>query len=507
MRIKYFFYSIVSVLLSIILMCSLTLICVDAAENNTVTLTFNAYVENEIPQGCKISIGSSINKWNPRDLNWYATQLDSNNFQITVSIDNKYIGTEIEYKWTLQYPDESGNGWEHTENSAGSGSFGNRKYKVKEADNVINDIVVFPKEQQGSQSTVTCGKLEIIQMEMPQFEDGRKRTIRVWLPEGYDPSDKGKKYSVLYMHDGQNLFDASTSFIGEWQVDESVTKLMNQGYESTIVVGIDNGQLERFNELSPKWETSNLGKKYITAPAGDKYADFIVNTVKPYIDKHYNTKPQREYTGIGGSSMGGIMSLYMAMEYSDVFDYSIVFSPAMHVYSDNTLDEFFNNFNFNAMENLPKLYLFAGGKTGGSEVGSAYDEACITKYVDIIRNKLTEKSYPEMFIGTLVDKNEYHIESTWAKIFPIALNWLCEARKNQDDYYILGNVEMSDNEVDLNDGVLVQKYLAEACKFNAIQKKAGDINGNGEVELEDAVILQKYLAKVQTKFLIGEKLR
>ncbi len=400
-------------------------------DEDTLALTFNATVANGIPQGTNISVGSSLNTWNPKNTEWFAVKTDETHFSLTVTLGKEYIGQEIEYKWTLQYPDSAGNGWEYTENTAGAGLFGNRKYKIKEKDNVINDTVSFPNEAVKVESTLTCGQLETIEMNMPQFP-GRKRTIRVWLPEGYDAQDRGKKYSVLYMHDGQNLFDAATSFLGEWEVDESLTKLMNAGYESTIVVGIDNGESERFNELSPAWELSKLGKDYISAPAGGKYADFIVNTVKPYIDGHFNTKPQREYTGVGGSSMGGIMSLYMAMKYADVFDYGIIFSPAMHVYQDDALQEFFKDYDFDTMQNLPKLYLFAGAKQGGSESGTPYDETCITKYVDIIKNHLTDRNYPAEKIGMLVDQSACHIESDWAKNFPGALEWLSGVRKNHD---------------------------------------------------------------------------
>lgn len=423
MKTKRIVRSVTAVILSLILTLSVASIGVSAAD--TVTITFNATVANSIPQGTKISIGSTLNGWNPKDTSWFAAQLDETHFRLTVSVSSKYIGQEIEYKWTLQHPDNTdGNGWEYPENSSGTEGFGNRKFTVQASNNVLNDTVTFPDKAIKINETLTRGTLDTIEMEMPQFSDGRTRTIRVWLPDGYDPNDAEKKYSVLYMHDGQNLFDASTSFLGEWEVDESLSKLMDEGYESTIVVGIDNGEDKRFNELSPSWELSTLGKNYISAPVGEKYADFIVNTVKSYIDRHYNTKPQREYTGIGGSSMGGIMSMYMAMEYSDVFDYGIVLSPAMHVYNDDVLDKFFDSYNFNTMKHLPKIYLFAGAKTAGSEPGSAYDEACITKYVDIIKNDLTDRGYPGQIIGTLIDENECHLESAWAKILPKALQWL-----------------------------------------------------------------------------------
>ncbi|MDE7439088.1 MAG: hypothetical protein K2N23_01070 [Clostridia bacterium] len=435
------FRYITAVLLALILLIFIILFSACTPDNNddepsktdenTVVLTFNATVANGIPQGTNVSIGSSLNTWNPKNAEWFAKQIDETHFSLTVTLDKKFIGQEIEYKWTLQYPNSTGNGWEYTENASGSGLYGNRKYKIKENDNVINDTVSFPNDAIKIESTLSCGKLETIELSMPQFP-GRKRTIRVWLPEGYDAKDSTKKYSVLYMHDGQNLFDAATSFLGEWEVDETLTKLMKAGYESTIVVGIDNGELERFNELSPSWNLSALGKDYITAPAGEKYAEFVVNTVKPYIDEHFNTKPQCEYTGIGGSSMGGIMSLYMAMKYADIFDYGIIFSPAMHVYEEDVLTKFFGEYNFDTMQNLPKLYLFAGAQKGGSESGTPYDETCITKYVDIIKKQLTDKNYPDENIGTLIDQNACHIESDWAKNFPSALEWLSEVRKNHD---------------------------------------------------------------------------
>ncbi len=292
------------------------------------------------------------------------------------------------------------------------------------------------------------------------------------------------------MHDGQNLFDVVTSFLGEWEVDESFTSLMKQGYESTIVVGIDNGETARFNELSPPWDINDLGKRYITSPVGDKYSEFIIETVKPYIDEHYNTKPQREYTGIGGSSMGGINSLYMGLKYADVFDYGIIFSPAMHIYPDNTLDDFFGEFDFSTMKNLPRFYIFAGGATGGSEIGSAYDEACITKYVGIIKDKLTERGYPEESIGTLVDKKECHLESTWAKYFPTALKWLLDSRR------ILGDVN-GDGILDVKDVSDIQKNFADIIILSSYKIDLADFNKDNSFDVKDATVIQLHLAGLE----------
>lgn len=474
---------ITALILSLVLMFSaVSTVCF--ASENTVTITFNATVPDGIPQGTNVSIGSNLNSWNPKNNKWYATKIDETHFSISVSLDSKYIGQKIEYKWTLQYPESAGNGWEHCENSSIAGSLGNREHIVKEGRNVINDTVSFPYKPM---SMLTSGKLETIKLKMPQFSDGRERTIRVWLPDEYEPKNSEKKYSVLYMHDGQNLFDAATSFIGEWEVDESLTKLMSNGYEPTIVVGIDNGETERFNELSPSWELSTAGEKHIFAPAGEKYADFIVNTVKPYIDEHYNTKPQREYTGIGGSSMGGVMSFYMAMEYADVFDYGIIFSPAMHVYSDDVLNKFLDNYDFTAMKNLPKLYLFAGVKTGNSEPGAPYDEACITKYVEIIKNTLTSREYPAEIIGTRTDENGDHGEYTWSKAFPIALQWLSDVREIPGD--INGN-----GILEITDATAIQKHISEIDLISAEKQKLADFNGDSYIDISDATAIQKTIA-------------
>ena len=148
---------------------------------------------------------------------------------------------------------------------------------------------------------------------------GRERTIRLYLPPGYDASDA--RYPVLYMHDGQNLFDDATSYVGEWGVDEALDALAAEGL-ALIVVGIDHGGEKRFNELSP-WANPRFGPG-----ENAQYTDFVVNVVKPYIDAHYRTRPQREHTGIMGSSMGGIASHYALYAHGATFSKAGIFSPA-----------------------------------------------------------------------------------------------------------------------------------------------------------------------------------
>jgi predicted alpha/beta superfamily hydrolase len=145
------------------------------------------------------------------------------------------------------------------------------------------------------------------------------RTLLVYLPPGYD-DQPGRRFPVLYMHDGQNLFDASTSFAGhEWQVDEAAERLISNGdIEPIIIVGIYNNA-DRMAEYTPR-------------PDGDKpdaYARFVVQEVKPFIDRTYRSDPAREKTGVAGSSLGGLISLYMAREYADTFGRCAALSPSL----------------------------------------------------------------------------------------------------------------------------------------------------------------------------------
>src|SRR5258708_35255339 len=127
------------------------------------------------------------------------------------------------------------------------------------------------------------------------------------------------------MHDGQNVFDARTSCAGQWGVDETLDSLHSQGDSGTIVVAVDNGGQRRFDEYSP-WANPKYG-----GGQGDAYVDFLVQTLKPYIDQHYRTLPDRLHTGVAGSSIGALISLYAVLKDPDVFGRVGVFSPAVCV--------------------------------------------------------------------------------------------------------------------------------------------------------------------------------
>jgi len=154
---------------------------------------------------------------------------------------------------------------------------------------------------------------------IPQLN--RVRRIWIYIPEGYDDSDK--RYPVIYMHDGQNLFDESTAIGQEWQIDETLNSMLAE----TIIVGIDNSE-HRMNEYN-----FNHHEEYGPGE-GKQYMEFIVHTLKPFIDENLRTMPQREYTQLAGSSMGGLISFYGSIYYAETFGGAGIFSPALWLVED-----------------------------------------------------------------------------------------------------------------------------------------------------------------------------
>ena len=230
--------------------------------------------------------------------------------------------------------------------------------------------------------------------------NGDQRTLRIYLPPGYD--DSQQRYPVMYMHDAQNLFDESTAYAGEWQVDESLDKLASQGLK-LIVVGIDHGEQQRLLELSP-WTNARFGQA-----RGEDYADFIVNSVKPWVDAEFRTLAGREHTGVMGSSMGGLMSHYLLLNYPQTFSKAGIFSPS-YWYSDD-VKAF-------TLSHLPKqdsrLFMLVGGMEGDTMQGDM-----LAMY-----QQLLAYGQSPLQIRAVVQADAQHNEAFWRGYFPQAVRWL-----------------------------------------------------------------------------------
>lgn len=235
-------------------------------------------------------------------------------------------------------------------------------------------------------------------MAMPGLD--RTRTLRIYLPPSYATSNR--RYPVIYMHDGQNLFDDATSFAGEWGVDESMDVLARTHAFEAIVVGIDNGGEKRMTELNA-WPNERFG-----AGEGEQYLGFVVDVVRPYIDLHYRTEPGPANTAIIGSSMGGLASHHAILARPDVFGLAGVLSPAYWV-----APPIFAAAQAKALPAAARVYLYAGGKEGEEMTSDARR----------MHELLAKTTAPDHLLLHVVDTAE-HNEAAWRAEFPAVVVWL-----------------------------------------------------------------------------------
>ncbi|GAB4264001.1 MAG: hypothetical protein Kow0080_02790 [Candidatus Promineifilaceae bacterium] len=246
----------------------------------------------------------------------------------------------------------------------------------------------------------------------PQLDN--RRDIVVYLPPSYATGNG--RYPVLYMQDGQNLFDNTLSFSGEWQVDETMEQLSQEEGLEAIVVGIANGGAQRLNEYSPFQDKKHGGGK------GDQYLQFVVNTLKPIIDESFRTLPEQAHTGIIGSSMGGLISLYAFFRYPQTFGFTGVMSPSLW-FADDAILHYVEK---TAVYHPGKIYLDAGTR----ELGDSWQNTLLMKsrryYGRVRRLKriLVYKGYrPIHELLHMEGKNHRHQEWAWALRLPNAIRF------------------------------------------------------------------------------------
>ncbi|MFT3684205.1 MAG: alpha/beta hydrolase-fold protein [Phycisphaerales bacterium] len=267
-------------------------------------------------------------------------------------------------------------------------------------------------------TTGTVKRLEVVGGDAAPY----KRDLLVWLPPGYDaPENAGRKYPVLYMHDGQNLFQKHPAVPAEWGVDETATKLINEKtVEPFIVVGIPHsGKLRTVEYLPPVTDARIVDNK---APGGEAYVQWIVSTVMPRVERAFRVRTGPENTAIGGSSMGGLISLYAGAMRPQVFGKVLAESPSLGFNHDN-----FSPRLFGATKTWPaKVYLAVGGKEAGGEKPEASAE--YAGWVKSFNDSLQTAGLGDDRRMFVFDENATHNEEAWAKRLPAALKFLFPAK-------------------------------------------------------------------------------
>lgn len=285
----------------------------------------------------------------------------------------------------------------------------------------------------GQVPKVSTGTIQRLENFQSNYVDSRN--IDIWLPDGYS---KNQQYAVLYMHDGQMLYDAETTWNKQaWEVDAIAGKVIQE--EKTkpfIVVGIwNNGQKRHpeyfpqkpYGSLSPTQKdtiTAQLQKagrtKEVFQPISDLYLKFLVTELKPYIDEHFSTLKNRENTVIAGSSMGGLISMYAICEYPEVFGGAACISthwPGTFSTQNNPIPDAFINY----MDlHLPSpithtIYFDYGNKT----LDAMYPD--LQKKVDVLMQK---KSFTKANWSTQFFEGKDHSEKSWAERLHIPMQFL-----------------------------------------------------------------------------------
>jgi len=368
------------------------LITLSVAAQQKIRIELNSLPANT-QENSTLFIAGSFNSWNPQNKS-YQFQKNEKGYFIELSLNPG----SYEYKITR-------GGWDKVESNKEGKDISNRNLKVEY--NTTIDVSIdgwkdlfassaLPKKSTANKNVQIIDTAFLI----PQLN--RTRRVWIYLPPSYGSSKK--RYPVIYMHDGQNVFDDLTSFSGEWGVDEALDTLGIKTREC-IVVGIDNGGSKRINEYCP-YDFSLQGGQKGTGE-GDLYIQFLAKTLKPFIDKRYRTLKNQKNTFTAGSSMGGLISMYAVVKYPKVFGGAGVFSPAFWVGP-----KIFDDIKAKGKKVNSKIYFYAGDEEGESMV------------------PLTIKAFNEMHkvskskMSTVIRSGGKHNEARWRAEFPLFYEWL-----------------------------------------------------------------------------------
>ena len=360
-----------------------------------------ARLPESTPAGATPYVAGSFNSWNPAAPGYALARAADGSWSLTLPDS---VRGAVEFKLTL-------GSWETVETTAAGADVANRAVTIPTSGAIVADVSVAawrdgrppaPRAHTASRSVAVVSD----SFAMPQL--GRSRRVWIYLPPGYETSRA--RYPVIYMADGQNVFDDATSFSGEWGVDETLDSLAARGAGGAIVVAVDHGGTHRLDEYDP-WRATN--PRY-GGGEGEAYTRFVVETLKPWIDARYRTLPDRTHTAIAGSSMGGLISLYAALTRPEVFGGAGVFSCACWIARDSVY-ALARRARPRAGQ-VPRLYFVVGGEETADDE-PVHDQEEIVKM-------LRDNGWPVGSIRALVAEDGKHAEWFWRREFPAAYRWL-----------------------------------------------------------------------------------
>lgn len=355
----------------------------------TVSSLFIELTTDEI-DGRPIFIAGNFNNWSTQDPNYILEQIDQNTYRYEFNVDHTFPEPLL-YKFTKGdwSAVEIGENDEITENRSTSLKVGIQKEFVPKwrrnwlpyKPNFLPQVVLLSDE-----------------FEIPQLQTTRK----VWalLPHDYDHTNE--QYPVLYLQDAQNLFHDNEHY-GNWKIDKKLAVMAEYNIGKIIVIAVEHADGDRLTEYS-------IGKTVLGKGQGKKYIRFLTETLKPYVDQNFRTKSDRKNTGIGGSAMGALISIFSGLRNPEVFGKLMIFSPSLWVVPQLKIDVEVEN------TDDTKIYLYAGAEESENMVD----------HVQKFRERIVQSEFvkSKMEINVSINKNGEHNESYWSDEFPKAIEWL-----------------------------------------------------------------------------------
>lgn len=345
-----------------------------------------------------VYLSGNFNDWNIRDDHFRMNRTSPGHYELCLPIDD--LPPVMEYKYHR-------GSWDEVELDEDGNEVSNRMAIARKGEKL--DEVPLWKTPGIAYPEAYLPQIRIISeaFEIPQLI--KTRRIAALLPHDYETS--GKHYPVLYLQDGQNLFDDYAPF-GSWGVDKKLAVMAERGIHELIIIAIDHAEEERIEEFTPSYRT-RLG-----VGQGKKYVSFLADTLKPYVDSHFRTLPDRENTGIGGSSMGGLISIYAGLMYPQVYSKLMIFSPSLWVAP---------NIHFHAIQfqevMRTKVYLYGGGGEGANVVPN----------IQKLKAALEKQGQDgRMQFELAIDPKGEHNEKRWGEEFPRAIEWLYYDTKTEN---------------------------------------------------------------------------
>lgn len=336
-----------------------------------------------------VFLAGNFNNWVENDPAYKFTKLPNGNYVLNLNLS---AGFAAECKITR-------GSWTSVETQLNGNFLPDRTFTAQNSQTLTFNVENW-EDMLGWHTAV--GNTHVVTIDFPMGYSLGNRKIWIYLPQDYYTSTAD--YPVLYLQDAQNLFDeVYTAFGTEWGIDEAMQTLEDSAYTKAIIVGIDNGGANRLNEYSP-WVNSQYG-----GGQGEYYASFLVNNLKPFIDANFRTLPSREHTGVGGSSMGGLISMYTLLEYQQVFSKALIFSPSFW-FSDSC----FTHAAASGFQQACKIYFLSGLNESNDMVPD----------MNQMKNTLIATGHSAANMPVFVWADGQHSEWFWKREYPSGFKFL-----------------------------------------------------------------------------------